>query len=343
LNEAMQDVGEVVAVLQAWTQAMITGPSVDPQDQGEEVALPVADLEDEDEDDDEEGSWVFSCPVPPEGEQADFQDLLETFGIFDDNEPVVVLDSAEWAGLKSIIEAIHKATGKGSMPKAKGKKAKGGVQKALIAQLKELCSTGMLLVITNSQKGDFHSDLICQLVQLTEGVLEELGSAMGKVLCVLPGWQGPALEGPSLDDPTDTVRIPVTPASDWTGDPISAAQESPGEVAPGQGGSRKEKAPSPATSGQGDRAKGEGKKEQTTKEEKTVVEVESGGEKSSKKKGKKKQHEEETKKQDPVPATNQTVFASQASGYAVGSVGASLGLSAVDSGLDALFASTKTK
>ena len=77
------------------------------------------------------------------------------------------------------------------------------------------------------------------------------------------------------------------------------------------GGSRKEKAPSPATSGQGDRAKGEGKKEQTTKEEKTVVEVESGGEKSSKKKGKKKQHEEETKKQDPVPATNQTVFASQ--------------------------------
>ena len=48
-----------------------------------------------------------------------------------------------------------------------------------------------------------------------EETFEELEEDMGKVLCVLPGWEEDELSGPSLDDPSEMVSIPITPAEEF--------------------------------------------------------------------------------------------------------------------------------
>jgi len=133
---------------------------------------------------------------------------MEVFGIFEDDEPLVTIDASNWTGLKSAMEDIKKATGKSA-----GNKAKGGVQKLLSKQLEKLCSEGMLLVITNTKNSK--SDVVCQLLQIMEGVFEELEEDMGKVLCVLPGWDEDEVSGPSIDDPEELVSIPVMPADEF--------------------------------------------------------------------------------------------------------------------------------
>jgi len=133
---------------------------------------------------------------------------MEVFGIFEDDEPLVTIDASNWTGLKSAMEDIKKATGKSA-----GNKAKGGVQKLLSKQLEKLCSEGMLLVITNTKNSK--SDVVCLLLQIMEGVFEELEEDMGKVLCVLPGWDEDEVSGPSIDDPEELVSIPVMPADEF--------------------------------------------------------------------------------------------------------------------------------
>ena len=44
-----------------------------------------------------------------------------------------------------------------------------------------------------------------------ENVFEELEEDMGKVLCVLPGWEEDDISGPNIEDPDEIVGIPVAP------------------------------------------------------------------------------------------------------------------------------------
>ena len=81
--------------------------------------------------------------------------------------------------------------------------------------LTELCVGGMLLVITNAHKGDFHSDVVGHLLQLVEIVASQSGER--RVYCVLPGWEGP-LEGPPLGDPCgERVTFQVLPVEEYSG------------------------------------------------------------------------------------------------------------------------------
>jgi len=193
-----EDGGEVAGVLVHWEGEEICGPSIDPADEGAEVSLTVADLDD----DEDEGGWVFTAE-----EAEEYDSLKEDFGIFEDGEPVVQLDASKWTGLKSVVEALREATSKGSAPG----KQKGGIQKLLVKNLKPLCKAGMLLVITNTAASK--SDVVCHFLQVLEGVFEELEEELGKVLCVLPGWEDDSISGPSLDDPSELVGIPVLPVS----------------------------------------------------------------------------------------------------------------------------------
>ena len=88
----------------------------------------------------------------------------------------------------------------------------------MVEQLSELCYGGMLLVITNVTAGDFHIDVVSHLLQLLEVVMEEGGEDIGRVLCLLPGWEkgNTEITGPSLDDACgEKVKIRVCPASDF--------------------------------------------------------------------------------------------------------------------------------
>ena len=71
----------------------------------------------------------------------------------------MTVSAAKWTGLKSVVESLKQATGKGSLPG----KQKGGIQKLLIKNLTPLCKEGMLLVITEAAGAK--TDVICQLLQ----------------------------------------------------------------------------------------------------------------------------------------------------------------------------------
>ena len=65
--------GVVAGVLMGWSEEEIKGPSIDPEDKGEEISLPVEDLDDGDE-----SGWVFSTEETEDGK---YDHLLEVFGI----------------------------------------------------------------------------------------------------------------------------------------------------------------------------------------------------------------------------------------------------------------------
>jgi len=212
LIEEEEDV-DLAIVLVGWGNDVIQGPSILSGEVGEMKTIRVTDIEqgggsrEDGLSEDEERPWVFSCDVD---EDCDYNNLLEFFAIFDD-EPLVLLDSTDWVNFKSIVESIKDQTGKGKyLPKHHNDSA--SARKALEEQLTELCAEGMLLVITNSKTGDYHSDVICQALQLMEEVFEGLDDEMGTVLCVLPGWGSEShIEGPSLDNPSEKMKIKVMP------------------------------------------------------------------------------------------------------------------------------------
>ena len=71
----------------------------------------------------------------------------------------------------------------------------------------------MLLVIKNVKEGK--PEVVCQLLQVMQDVFEELEEDVGKVLAVMPGWEDEEISGPSMDDPSEMVSIPVQPAEEF--------------------------------------------------------------------------------------------------------------------------------
>jgi hypothetical protein len=166
----------------------------------EEISLPEEDLVlSEYLDSDGEKDWVYAID-----EHVDYEELRIHFPTsLPNDEPTITVDARGWTGFKSVVESFKQATGEDSLPG----KAKGGIQQLLIRTISQLCKQGMLLVIENADKGD--SDVVCQLLQIMEGVFEDLGDDIGVVFCLLQGWTATEIAGPDLDDASETVCFPV--------------------------------------------------------------------------------------------------------------------------------------